>query len=230
MAKKKTSRVISCWVSKLRYLSNSRISILSSKLKKSILKIRKGCNIQFNEATISKSSLKLSGECNAQINGELYKCIVDISGKNNELLIENGCNLRNLTIIIKGNSCTVKIKKNTSSNGGCIVCMGKANHVHIGESCMFADNVDIWASDTHPIFNENNELINPSAPIDIEDNVWIGRHGKVLKGVCIQEGAVIGMGSIVTRNILAHSLNVGAPAKCIKNNITWNRGCIADFE
>lgn len=59
---------------------------------------------------------------------------------------------------------------------------------------------------------------------------WLGHHAKILKGVRIGEGAVIGMGAIVTKDITPRSLNAGIPAKCIKTNIRWNKGCIADFE
>ena len=91
---------------------------------------------------------------------------------------------------------------------------------------MLADNVDIFSSDTHPIFDENNKLINHSKPIEISDHVWIGLHSKILKGVCVGEGAIIGMASLVTKNIMPHTLNVGAPAKCIKEGVKWSRDFI----
>lgn len=218
------------WLSKLRYFLRSQIIVINSQLRKSTLKIKKNCSILFNEADINKSSIKISGRSHAQISGELYNCSIEINGSTNNLLIETDCILRNLTLVIKGNHCKITIKRQTGCNGGCIICMGRANYVHIGESCMLANNIDIWASDTHPIFNDNHELINHSKPIEIGNHVWLGRHTKVLKGVTIGDGAIIGMGSIITKNIPPNSLNVGIPSKCIRRDITWDKRSIAEFE
>lgn len=54
-----------------------------------------------------------------------------------------------------------------------------------------------------------------NTPIIIEDDVWIGGRVVVLKGVTIGEGAVIGAGSIVTKNIPPYSIYVGNPARKI---------------
>ncbi len=53
--------------------------------------------------------------------------------------------------------------------------------------------------------------------IKIEDDVWIGANVKILDGVIIARGSVIGAGSVVTDNIPAYSIAVGVPAKIIKN-------------
>ena len=53
-------------------------------------------------------------------------------------------------------------------------------------------------------------------PVIIEDYVWIGTRSIILPGVTIGEGAVIGAGSVVTKNIPPYSIAVGNPAKVIK--------------
>jgi acetyltransferase-like isoleucine patch superfamily enzyme len=55
-----------------------------------------------------------------------------------------------------------------------------------------------------------------SNPIRIGRDVWIGRGSCVLPGVSIEEGAVIGANSVVSRDIPAFSIAAGAPAKVIK--------------
>lgn len=54
------------------------------------------------------------------------------------------------------------------------------------------------------------------APIIIEDGVWIGAHVIVLPGVTIGEGAIIGAGSVVSKNIPPYEIWAGVPAKFIK--------------
>lgn len=53
-------------------------------------------------------------------------------------------------------------------------------------------------------------------PIIIGKDVWIGAKCIILKGVKIGDGAVLGAGSVVTRDIPAFSVAVGNPAKVIK--------------
>jgi len=53
-------------------------------------------------------------------------------------------------------------------------------------------------------------------PVTIENNVWIGTRAIILPGVLIGEGAVIGAGSVVTKNIPSYTIAVGNPAKVIK--------------
>jgi acetyltransferase-like isoleucine patch superfamily enzyme len=52
--------------------------------------------------------------------------------------------------------------------------------------------------------------------IIIEDEVWIGANSIILKGVKIGKGAVIGAGSIVTKNVSPYTIYAGNPAKFIK--------------
>ena len=54
------------------------------------------------------------------------------------------------------------------------------------------------------------------SPIVIEDRVWLGAHVIVLPGVRICEGAIIGAGSVVTKNVPAYEVWAGVPAKFIK--------------
>ena len=52
-----------------------------------------------------------------------------------------------------------------------------------------------------------------TAPVVIEDDVWIGFRVLVLKGVTIGKGAVVAAGAIVTKDVPAHTLVVGQPAR-----------------
>lgn len=52
--------------------------------------------------------------------------------------------------------------------------------------------------------------------IKIGDYVWIGGRSIILPGVEIGEGAVVGAGSVVTKNIDPYTIVAGNPAKIIK--------------
>lgn len=53
-------------------------------------------------------------------------------------------------------------------------------------------------------------------PVVIRDKVWIGFGATILKGVEIGEGAVIGAGTVVTKNVEAYTAVAGNPAKVVK--------------
>jgi acetyltransferase-like isoleucine patch superfamily enzyme len=56
--------------------------------------------------------------------------------------------------------------------------------------------------------------------IIIEDDVWIGVNAVILGDVKIGRGAVVGAGSIVTKNIPPYAIVAGNPAKVIKQRFT----------
>ena len=51
-----------------------------------------------------------------------------------------------------------------------------------------------------------------TAPITIEDDVWLGARVTVLPGVTIHEGAVVAAGSVVTRSVPSNEIWGGVPA------------------
>lgn len=55
-----------------------------------------------------------------------------------------------------------------------------------------------------------------TAPVVIEDEVWIGAHVTILPGVRIGKGAVVGAGSVVTRDIPSHAVAIGVPADILR--------------
>ena len=52
--------------------------------------------------------------------------------------------------------------------------------------------------------------------IQIEDDVWVGAGAIITDGVKIEKGAIIAAGAVVTRNVPAHTVVAGVPAKPIK--------------
>jgi maltose O-acetyltransferase len=58
--------------------------------------------------------------------------------------------------------------------------------------------------------------VNIPAPVIIEDFVWVGSRVAIFPGVRIGEGAIVGLGSIVTKDIPPLAIVAGNPAKILK--------------
>jgi len=54
---------------------------------------------------------------------------------------------------------------------------------------------------------------------NLKRNAWIGARVSILPGVTIGENAIVGTGSVVTKNIPDNCIAVGNPAKVIKTDI-----------
>jgi acetyltransferase-like isoleucine patch superfamily enzyme len=54
------------------------------------------------------------------------------------------------------------------------------------------------------------------SPIRIGRGAWIGARVLILKGVTIGEGAIVGMGSVVTKDVAPFTVVAGNPARLIK--------------
>lgn len=87
--------------------------------------------------------------------------------------------------------------------------------ITIGDDCLIGHNAVIATlqHDIHPA--RRGDLI-PS-PVVIGRNVWLGANVTVLPGVTIGDDAVIGAGSIVTKDIPPRSIAVGSPARVVRS-------------
>ena len=66
------------------------------------------------------------------------------------------------------------------------------------------------------ILNKDWSVVN-SKPIKICDDAWIGMNVIILKGVTVGEGAIVGAGSVVTKDVPAWTVVVGNPARVVKH-------------
>lgn len=99
------------------------------------------------------------------------------------------------------------------NKNSCIRCYKK---IEIGDNVKIAEGVKIRDSDNHSIKGKEGE---DTKPIIIKDNVWIGMNAIILKGVTIGEGAIVAAGAVVNKDVPAHALVGGVPAKVIKENV-----------
>ena len=77
----------------------------------------------------------------------------------------------------------------------------------------------ITDTDAHPLDYLARRTSNDgtkAAPIVIEDDVWVGAHSIILKGVTIGARSIIGAGSVVTKSIPTDCVAAGNPCRVIK--------------
>lgn len=92
--------------------------------------------------------------------------------------------------------------------------------IEIGEGATIGRDVCIRSYDGHTIEEDGYKI---AEPIKIGRHVWIGQGATILKGVTIGDGAIVASGAIVTKNVPAHSIVGGIPAKVIKENVKWHK-------
>jgi len=128
-----------------------------------------------------------------------------------------------------GEKGTCKIGDFTLLNGALIMA---DERIEIGKHVLVSWNVGIADSDFHPIdaaqrridtmalapFYKDRPPRPPlkTAPVIIEDNVWIGMNAVILKGVTIGENSVVAAGAVVSKSVPANVVVAGNPAVIVK--------------
>jgi acetyltransferase-like isoleucine patch superfamily enzyme len=117
-------------------------------------------------------------------------------------------NLLNSSLII-GSNTYIGEYNNIRAGGGLI---------QIGNNCSISQHISIIASnhkyDRSSLIRsqlwdlKNNYVI-------IKDDVWVGANVVILPGVTVSRGAIIGAGSIVTKDVPEYAIIVGSPARVI---------------
>ena len=92
--------------------------------------------------------------------------------------------------------------------------------VSIGRNCAIAWGVTICDHDFHKLYKNGKQRVE-TAPVTIEDNVWIGMNATILKGVTVGKGAVIGAGAVVTRDVPPATIFAGNPGCVVCENIEF---------
>ena len=158
--------------------------------------------IECNEFVLGANSVIKNGctiRCNKFIAKEgLYMCEGVEIGR-------GGCNGPNSNVYIGSN---VGIFERTIIN--------PSDEVHIGNNVGIGGEVMIW---THGAWLDVMQGFPAEfGPVKIGNNVWLPARSIVLPNVEIGDNTVIGIGSIINKNIPPGSLAAGSPCKVIKEN------------
>ena len=125
---------------------------------------------------------------------------------------------RTAFVVKKGAS--IRIGNNVGMSSTYLVCH---ESIIIGNGVKIGGNVVIYDTDFHSTNAEFRADRNldvehaKTAPVIISDNVFIGAHSTILKGVSIGRNSIIGAGSVVSRSIPENQIWAGNPAKFIRD-------------
>jgi acetyltransferase-like isoleucine patch superfamily enzyme len=90
-----------------------------------------------------------------------------------------------------------------------------SDDIVLGDGCMLANGAYITDSDWHGLYDRVERAAEPT-PVRLGDNVWVGDHATVLKGVTIGDNSVVAARAVVTSDVPADVVVAGNPAKVVK--------------
>lgn len=194
-------------------------------------------NIQINEKDLNKVFLDLKGTGNTIIvedsrMGDNSRVHIRLFGDNNTVIIKKGFFINsNLMIEIGRNhpnfgkvyDACVSIGEETSIESATFVILNSKGSIEIGKNCMFANDVTIYNTDSHPIFDINtNEIINSNCRVKIGEHCWLGRNCTILRNTEIANNCIVGWGSVAKGRFLEENCAIaGNSARVVKRGVNW---------
>ena len=148
------------------------------------------------------------------------------------LLLDNATGARIRVLLMR--CCGVKAGKGCLVRGGLQFQEGfhltMGDNVFINASCCIDTSARVTLESRVQLgyqvtlITGNHEINDPDnragktyeKPILVQEGAWIGARSTVLPGVTIGRGAVVGAGALVTKDVMAHTLVGGVPAKMIR--------------
>lgn len=109
-----------------------------------------------------------------------------------------------------------------------LIATGAQAKLRIGSWCSIARGVTFVMNNEHPlnhmstfpfttlVYSEKKLEVKSKGGITIGDDVWLGCNALILDGVKIGQGAVVGAGSVVTRDVPPYAIVCGTPARVLK--------------
>lgn len=141
-------------------------------------------------------------------------CDIDVEYPDSEIRIADDVHISRDTIFLAGDG-KIIINECVSIGAGSFIYGGGG--VKIGRDSLLADNVRVMGGNHK--YKDASKLIRLQGAFakktTIGRDVWLGSSVIVLGGVTVGDGAVIGAGGVVTKDIPDYSIAVGAPAKVV---------------
>lgn len=115
-----------------------------------------------------------------------------------------------------------KVGNRTFIGHGCVFSV--AGSITIGDDVLIAGGCTVSDYSAHPVNPEKRvagEQVDAKdvRPVRIENRVWLGRGATILPGVTIGEDAVVGAGTVVTKDVPAGRICVGNPGRLLARTV-----------
>jgi acetyltransferase-like isoleucine patch superfamily enzyme len=159
--------------------------------------------------------LKIKGNAADIIIGNNVKIMGDIDLRNREkgkIVVEDGVVIDDGCRLVAANNAELLIGKN--SRIGLFTVFNCGEDITVGEQVLISGFCYIQSSN-HGIRKGTPIQSQPHTygKIIIGSGAWLGSHVTVLPGVNVEEGAVIGAKSVITKSVRKDGIYVGIPAK-----------------
>jgi acetyltransferase-like isoleucine patch superfamily enzyme len=157
---------------------------------------------EYGRASVIAPPVRLEGERHIAIGSRV--CI----GADSWLHVEEPCDV----------PIALEIGDGTNISGHCV--LSAARSVRLGRDVLIArgvyvsDHSHAFATLGRPVLAQG---IDGIAPVVIEDGAWLAENVVVCPGVTIGRGAVVGANSVVTTDVPAGAVAVGAPARVVRS-------------
>lgn len=172
-----------------------------------------------NAFSIKASNNSIYIGAHTSLNGE---CTFLFMGSGSEVRIGayNGIGNCNLSIS-EGSSLTTGIK---CSFGGFSATVYEEGQINIGNDCMFSHAIQLWQTDTHPIFDViTGERLNRSCNITIGNHVWVGTNSFLMGGASIGDDCIVGANAVTSGKFESNTIIAGNPARVVRKGVTWRK-------
>ncbi len=143
-------------------------------------------------------------------------CLLDARGARpdgfkigSQVLIARDCLIQAKTdagFIEISDGCSIGGQSTLSSAGG--IRLGR--HVMLAGQCYIGGGRYHTEDRGTPMMHQG---LYSKGPVIIEDDVWVGAGARVIDGVTIGRGAIVGAGAVVTKDVAPYAIVVGVPAK-----------------
>jgi acetyltransferase-like isoleucine patch superfamily enzyme len=163
---------------------------------------------------IMNAQLRMRGKARAPFSVRL-RGRIQLSGCG-EVVLGEGVSLNGTVVpieLVTYTSGRIEIGNHTFINYGSSIAARAS--VKIGSHCHLGHYTFVMDNDQHDVVSHTE--LPQSDPVIIEDHVWIGSKAVILPGVRIGSRAVIGAGSIVTKDVPPRCVAAGNPARVLRN-------------
>ncbi|MBE9169804.1 acyltransferase [Pleurocapsales cyanobacterium LEGE 06147] len=145
---------------------------------------------------------------------------ISVTGQGNKIRLANLVSLdRGVDLKVHHGS---KLEIGEHTYIGPYTCISGYGNIEIGKDCLIASHSSIYAHNYD--FTDTTKKIREQGfnfkGVRIEDNCWLGSGVRVVDGVTIGRGSVIGAGAVVTKDIPPYSVAIGVPAQVIDSRKT----------